>query len=165
MAFFQLNDGKNSADVSIFPDLYARSRATLNSGGIVLARGTTGLDDRSGLLSLKAESLWTLDTARKMALTGLVLDLPNTTPQPGFSKKLQTALRDFIPGHTSLVIRYPNPDGDRVSIALGDQWRVSPSDLLFEALFQLCGDHGIAFQYRTQLLVDEPPRPVEARAA
>ncbi len=165
MAFFQLNDGKNSADVSVFPDLYARSRATLNSGGIVLARGTTGLDDRSGLLSLKAESLWTLDTARKMALTGLVLDLPNTPPQPGFSKKLQTALREFIPGDTSLVIRYPNPDGDRVSIALGDQWRVSPSDLLFEALFQLCGDHGIEFQYRTQLLVDEPARPVEARAA
>ncbi len=133
MAFFQLNDGKNSADVSVFPDLYARSRATLNSGGIVLARGTTGLDDRSGLLSLKAESLWTLDTARKMALTGLVLDLPNTPLQPGFQRNCKQPLGSSSQAtpRLSFVTRIPTVTASR--LALGDQWRVSPSDLLFEA--------------------------------
>jgi len=165
MAFFQLDDGKSSADVSVFPDLYARSRATLNSGGIVLARGTTGLDDRTGLLALKAEGLWTLDTARKLALRSLVINLPEGRPKPGFAKRLQASLREFTSGDTAVFLRFPNENGDRVSIALGEQWQVTANDALFEALSHFCDQEGLEFQYDPRRLLSDPAGGFEIKAA
>ncbi|MCP4952618.1 MAG: hypothetical protein GY922_12320 [Proteobacteria bacterium] len=152
MAFFQLDDGTGFADVSVFPDIYGQFRSALSSNGIVLTRGLTGVDDRSGLLSLKIEGIWTLKEARERALTSLSVSLPQGVAGAKMIKDLQGMLRPYVPGPTNINIEYLNQEGDSLSMSLGDQWRVQPDEDLIESLLTFAGESGVKFLYRSSLL-------------
>ncbi|MEK9786110.1 MAG: hypothetical protein VW546_08885, partial [Gammaproteobacteria bacterium] len=111
------------------------------------------------------EGLWTLDTARKLALRSWVINLPEGRPGPGFAKRLQASLKEFTAGDTAVFLRFPNENGDRVSIALGEQWQVTPSDALFEVLSHFCDQEGLEFHYDPRRLLSESAGGFEFKAA
>jgi DNA polymerase-3 subunit alpha len=165
MAFFQLDDGTGFADVSVFPDTYGQFRSALSSNGIVLTRGLTGVDDRSGLLSLKIEGIWTLKEARERALTSLFVSLPQGVAGAKIIQDLQGMLRKFVPGPTNINIEYLNQEGDSLSMSLGDQWRVQPDEDLIESLLTLAGESGVKFLYRSSLLTAQNLSKIDNLAA
>ena len=165
MAFFQLDDGTGFADVSVFPDTYGQFRSALSSNGIVLTRGLTGVDDRSGLLSLKIEGIWTLKEARERALTSLSVSLPQGVAGAKIIQDLQGMLRKFVPGPTNINIEYLNQEGDSLSMSLGDQWRVQPDEDLIESLLTLAGESGVKFLYRSSLLTAQNLSKIDNLAA
>lgn len=147
VAFFRLDDGAGLAEISVSPALFAERRTSLNHHGLVLVRGSTGVDDRSGLLVLKAEQLWTLDVFRSEKLFELTITLPNT-PNPAMAAdELKNLLRAYTPGNTHVVVNYRNRDGDSLSIRLGDQWRVRPESELFDSLAEFVGKEEVGFEF------------------
>ena len=147
VAFFRLDDGAGFAEISVSPALFAERRTSLNHNGLVLVCGSTGVDDRSGLLALKAEQLWTLDVFRSEKLFELTITLPNT-PNPAIAAdELKNLLRAYTPGNTHVVVNYRNRDGDSLSIRLGDQWRVRPESELFDSLAEFVGKEEVGFEF------------------
>ena len=147
VAFFRLDDGAGLADVSISPALFSEGRASLNHQGLVLVRGITGIDDRSGLLSLKAESISTIENFRLERLVELVITLPDSSNPAIAADVLKSLLRDYTPGNTHVAVNYRNHDGDSIAIRLGDQWRIRPEAELFDSLVDFAGEKGISFDF------------------
>ena len=151
--------------MSVFPDIYGQFRSALSSNGIVLTRGLTGVDDRSGLLSLKIEGIWTLKEARERALTSLSVSLPQGVAAAKIIQDLQGMLRQYVPGPTNINIEYLNEEGDSLSMALGDQWRVQPDEDLIESLLTFAGESGVKFLYRSSLLTAQTLSKMDNLAA
>jgi len=147
-AFFRLDDGTGYADISISPALFSEARSTLGAKGLVLVRGATGTDDRSGLLALKADGLWTLEGFRAERLAELNITLPDTLDARSAADELKTLLRPFTPGATNVVVNYKNSDGDSLSIRLGEQWRLRPEPELLDSLVNFVGESAIKFGIR-----------------
>ena len=164
MAFFQLDDPSGRADVSIFGGLYAEVRPTLGSGGIVVVRGTTGIDDRSGLLSIKAEKVVTLDEVRQRTLQQVTVTLPPGRSPPTVLKELQDLLKAHQPGGTEIAVRYRNVSGDAMSITLGNEWRVSPDSELLDGLQTFAGIAGVDLTFDSSISPGkrQKPRPKAA---
>ena len=147
VAFFRLDDGAGLADISISPGLFSERRASLNHQGLVLVRGTTGIDDRSGLLALKAEGVWTIDDFRSERLIELRITLPDNSNPAAAADELKKLLRDYTPGNTHVAVNYRNRDGDSIAIRLGDQWRLRPDAGLFDSLVNFAGEEGVRFDF------------------
>ena len=147
-AFFRLDDGTGYADISISPTLFAETRSTLGAKGLVLVRGATGTDDRSGLLALKADGLWTLEGFRAERLAELNITLPDALDARNAADELRSLLRHFTPGPTNVVVNYKNADGDSLSIRLGEQWRLRPEPELLDSLVNFVGESAIRFGFR-----------------
>ena len=146
-AFFRLDDGSGYADVSVSPGLFSEARSTLSAKGIVLVRGTTGTDDRSGLLALKADGMWALEVFRTECLSELRITLPEVLDAGTAADELKSLLRPFTPGTTSVTVNYKNPDGDSLSIRLGEQWRLRPEPELFDSLINFAGESAIKYEF------------------
>ena len=56
-------------------------------------------------------------------------------------------LRPFTPGATSVTLNYKNPDGDSLSIRLGEQWRLRPEPELFDSLVNFTGESAITYEF------------------
>ena len=154
-AFFRLDDGTGYADISISPALFSEARSTLGAKGLVLVRGATGTDDRSGLLALKADGLWTLEGFRAERLAELNITLPDTLDARSAADELKTLLRPFTPGATNVVVNYKNPDGDSLSICLGEQWCLRPEPELLDSLVNFVGESAIKFGIRAATKRDQ----------
>ena len=146
-AFFRLDDGTGYADISISPALFSETRSTLGAKGLVLVRGATGIDDRSGLLTLKADGLWTLEGFRTERLAELNITLPEALDARNAADELKSLLRHFTPGATNVIVNYKNPDGDSLSIRLGEQWRLRPEPELLDSLVNFVGESAIQYGF------------------
>ncbi|MGE4660834.1 MAG: DNA polymerase III subunit alpha, partial [Arenicellales bacterium] len=152
MGFVRLDDGSGLADVSIFADLYSESRNTLTTQGLVLVQGIPGIDDRSGLLALKAEGIWTLDDVRARALVELTIDLPERSSVSSAAEELKKLLHHHSPGDTHVGVCYQNPKGDSIHMRLGDQWTVRPDAELLDSLAEFAGAKGMQFGFSSEAL-------------
>ncbi len=146
-AFFRLDDGTGYADISISPALFSETRSTLGAKGLVLVRGATGIDDRSGLLALKADGLWTLESFRTERLAELNITLPEALDARNAADELKSLLRHFTPGATNVIVNYKNADGDSLSIRLGEQWRLRPEPELLDSLVNFVGESAIQYGF------------------
>ena len=152
MGFVRLDDGTGLADVSIFADLYSESRSALTTEGLVLVQGMPGVDDRSGLLALKAEGIWTLDDVRARALVELTIDLPKRPSVSSAAEELKQLLHHYSPGDTHVGVCYRNPKGDSIHMRLGDQWTVRPEPELLDSLADFAGAKGMQFDFSSAAL-------------
>tara|TARA_Y100000031_G_scaffold49031_1_gene56263 strand:- start:609 stop:4127 length:3519 start_codon:yes stop_codon:yes gene_type:complete len=143
IAFCQLDDPSGRADISIFSQLYGSARAALNSEGVVLVRGTSGTDERTGNLQVKAEQVVTLAEARRRLLHRMSIELDGRREIASQVTALQGALERYRPGPTEIAIRYLNDVGDEVCMALGSPWKVEPESELIEHLYELFGHDAV----------------------
>tara|TARA_B100002003_G_C14114515_1_gene536107 strand:- start:1045 stop:1851 length:807 start_codon:yes stop_codon:yes gene_type:complete len=143
IAFFQLDDPSGRADISVFSQLYGSARAALNSEGVVLVRGTSGTDERTGNLQVKAEQVVTLAEARRRLLHRMSIELDGRREIASQVTALQGALERYRPGPTEIAIRYLNDVGDEVCMALGSPWKVEPESELIEHLYELFGHDAV----------------------
>ena len=154
-AFFRLDDGTGFADVSISPSLFSETRSTLGAKGLVLLRGATGTDVRSGLLALKADGLWTLEGFRAERLAELNITLPEALDARSAADELKSLLRHFTPGATDVIVNYKNADGDSLSIRLGKQWRLRPEPELLDSLVNFVGERAVKFGFEKRSKADQ----------
>ena len=61
--------------------------------------------------------------------------------------ELKSLLHPFTPGATSVTVNYKNPDGDSLSIRLGEQWRLRPESELFDSLVNFAGQSAIKYEF------------------
>ena len=156
MAVLELDDAKQRTEVVLYASLFARYADMLEDGNLLIACGDTNENEFSDKLSLRAQALYSLDQARRMALKELELDLTDV-PVANLADKLKPMLAPYrAPEGARLLLHCRLPDGTCGRLRPGDDWRLTPEQTMIEQLSELCAaPERLRFRYEPQaLLID-----------
>ena len=164
MAFISLDDHTARADVSIFGDLFVQTRKLLQSEGLLIVIGTSGVDERTGDLQVRANQIYSIESLRTRALTKITIRLKPDMDRDSVLSRLSELLVPVKGSEAKIEIEYENEAGDIASIDLGKKWLVKVSDVFIEELFHLFGKQNISLLYNRNRLSHAPQSGQEQAA-
>ncbi len=146
MAVLTLDDNTGRIEAVVYSDLYQKHRDVLVNDKVLVLEGTLNRDDYTGEPSLKVTDIHDLDGARAARARHLLVHLDQEQSQNGTVQALAEILSPFREGRTPVCVEYCRGDA-RVRVALGNDWRVSPTEELLSRLKQLAGNDGVELEY------------------
>ena len=151
MGFATLDDKSARVDVAIYSETFELYKDLLSTDEVLVVEGSARIDGYSGMLSITAEKLYSMDQARESFARCLMLDWDSDKTaeiSADFLHRLQETLQPFSGGQCMLVINYLSAQA-KVSIQLGDEWRVHPTDELILRLQRMLNqDNATCIKYR-----------------
>ena len=147
MAFAVLDDRSGRIEASVFGEVYETHRAKLTKDAVLIVEGEVQPDEYSNALKLRAESIYTIDEARRR-FRGLVeIALDRARVNGDFSQRLRAALAPHVSDGCAVAIDYHNGQAAG-RVMLGDEWRVAPTDDLLMSLKREFGAESVHMRYR-----------------
>ncbi|WP_163834994.1 DNA polymerase III subunit alpha [Spartinivicinus ruber] len=146
MAFITLDDRTARIEVSVFSDQFEQYQQQLEKDALVIIEGEVSHDDYTNNLKVRAKSLANLTEARSKYARQLQVVLSEQGCQPGFVELLAKLLADHR-GELPITIEYQKQDA-KAKLVLANQWWISPTDELIQALKQQYGKHAVELQYK-----------------
>jgi len=145
MAFVQFEDLLGSAELTVFPRLFAKVEHWLNTDVPLLVKAKVDEFTEEGGAKLLAEDVQPLSEVREAQTRELWFEL---SVDEGTADKLAAlrALIEQFPGKAPVRLRYRFPNGSDVVISLPDQWKVQPSQDMLEAAEVAFGRQVAAFR-------------------
>ena len=149
LAFVTIDDKSGRIEVSVFGELFGRTRDKLAKDEIIIVKGSTAADDFTGGIRMRANDLWTIEEARGRKVSRLKLEIDGNDLSESFADDLAELLRPFRSNDAKgcpVAIKYKSNDvqGD---VILGDEWRVTPDDDLIQSLKEHYGPERVQLQY------------------
>lgn len=129
-----------SAQHEVF-DSYHSIFARDHKDALLIAEGVLAINDYLNVPQLKVEKLYSIDQAREVYARNLAL----TWTENSLISELETTLMPFKGGRCPVVIAYSSTFA-RVTLQLGDAWRVHPTDELLVQLKALYADAAVKYK-------------------
>ena len=139
-ALVQLDDKSARLDVRFFPEQFENFEHLLQKDKVLVVSGQVSFDDFSGGLTMTGRDVVEITTAREKCLKHLFISVDATQVGPDYIQKLTQVLNEFKAGTVPVKLRYNRMEG-AVTLALGTEWWVSPTDALLHQLKQLATIH------------------------
>ncbi len=151
MGFATLDDKSARVDVAIYSETFETYKDLLKGDEVLIVEGSARMDGYSGMLSITADKLLSMEQARENFARCLMLDWDSVhSAKQGrdFVHKLQEIMQPFSGGQCMVVANYLASSA-KASVQLGDAWRVHPTDELITRLQKLIGrDDAVNIRYR-----------------
>ena len=147
MAVLTLDDSSAQIEVTLFSEAYSEYRNLLVKDTIVIAEGRISVDDKTGKLAMRANTLRSLVAARQSKVADLTIEVRAEEVDERFAELLERTLAGAGGGNCPVSLIYRQP-GNSARIRLGERWRVVPSDELLQQLRDVVGAEAVALQYR-----------------
>jgi len=151
MGFATLDDKSARVDVAIYSETFETYKDLLKGDEVLIVEGSARMDGYSGMLSITADKLLSMEQARENFARCLMLDWDSVhSVEQGhdFVHKLQEIMQPFSGGQCMVVANYLASSA-KASVQLGDAWRVHPTDELITRLQKLIGrDDAVNIKYR-----------------
>lgn len=147
MAFVTLDDQTARLDVTVFSDLYSRSRDALRPDNLVVVQGKVSVDDYTGGCQMRAEAIYGITDAQAAFAKRLVIDIPQGVVTGDFVPLLQQALSPYTAGSCEVYIHYYT-NGAEVGLAMGPQWNIQATSNVVTKLNEIAGEGNIRLLYR-----------------
>jgi DNA polymerase-3 subunit alpha len=146
MAVITLDDRTARMDAVVYSDLFAAHRDLLVKDKLLILEGEVGVDDFTGGCSMTVQKLSDLDTAREAFARNVVIRLGEDRVGNGLLDEIRDAVKVHGHGRTGLCIDYLRSDAS-VRLALGNDWRVHPTQALLTRLRDLVGPESVEVEY------------------
>jgi DNA polymerase-3 subunit alpha len=130
----------------VFSEAYQRYRDSLVKDRLVVVEGSVSVDEYSGGYRMSTERILDIDTARAAYAKRLEIDIAATRLQNDASALLAEILKPFREGGCPVWINYSGVAA-RARVALGQEWRVRPTDELLHRLTEMTGPDGVRLVY------------------
>jgi DNA polymerase-3 subunit alpha len=147
MAFVTLDDRTGRLELAVFSELYSQSRELLAKDTLLVVEGQVSVDEYTGGFKMSAEKLYNMDQARAAFSKRLVIDVDADQAGNGFVDELKEILGPVAQGKCPVFLHYHGRQAD-AEIMLGDEWKISPTNILLERLSRLAGEHNVRLDYR-----------------
>ncbi|HBD22812.1 MAG TPA: DNA polymerase III subunit alpha, partial [Oceanospirillaceae bacterium] len=131
-----LDDRTARMDVTVFADLFTDCREKLTDDSLVVIEGDVSFDEFTNGLKMRANTVDTLENARKQSASGLKIHLEMKPPE--FTETLLSKIQPHLGGECPVVIAY-NANDASGEVVLGEQYQVHPNDSLLLELQELLG--------------------------
>jgi DNA polymerase-3 subunit alpha len=146
MAFMALEDSTGEIEMAIFSDLYEHNRESLQAGAIIVMEGEIRLDNYSGEYRFSAAQIWNMGQWRARQAEAMVIKLDGADMNPSVINQLKNNLQGTLKGSCPLWIDYQR-GAVATRFELGGEWRVFPSDELFDQLQASFGSDKVQVLY------------------
>ena len=146
MAFITLDDRSGRIELAVFPENFRQYRNLIIKDKLLVVEGTVSVDEYSGGFKMSADKIFDIDQAREAYAKRLVIDVEEHQAGNGFAGELAQRLAPFREGVCPVWIEYHAPTA-RAQLALGQEWRVHPSDELLHRLQELAGKDRVRVVY------------------
>jgi DNA polymerase-3 subunit alpha len=143
---FDLDDGRDQLEVSLYTETFERCRHLLVAHGIVVVAGKLRYDDFIEGWRLTAEEVSDIDRLIEQRARRLVINWDLTNGGHADPAALRSLLEPFRPGRCDVSLFYQRPDA-QARVRLGDAWAVRPTRELRERLSALLGNEHFRFIY------------------
>ncbi len=147
MAFVTLDDQTGRLELAVFSDLYSLSRELLAKDTLLVVEGQVSVDEYTGGFKMSAEKLYNIDQARAAFSKRLVIDVDGEQAGNGFAEELKEILSPAAQGTCPVYLHYHGHQAE-AEIALGEEWKISPTNMLLERLSRLAGERNVHLVYR-----------------
>jgi len=134
-ALVQLDDKSARLDVRLFPEQFENFEHLLQKDSVLVISGQVSFDDFSGGLTMTGRDVVEITQAREKCLRALHITLDARTDAKARLADLTAALSPVQAGTVPVRITYQRMEG-AVTLALGTQWWVTPTDDLLHQLKQ-----------------------------
>ncbi len=135
-ALVQLDDKSARLDVRFFPEQFENFEHLLQKDKVLVVSGQVSFDDFSGGLTMTGREVVEITQAREKCLKHLFVSVDSAQLTPDRLQKLRQVLTEHKAGTVPVRLRYQRPEG-AVTLMLGTDWWVSPTDALLHQLKQL----------------------------
>ena len=146
IAFITLDDKSARLEVPVFADAYQRFRDLIAKDVVLVVEGSVSLDDYSGNMKMSCEHIYDMDQARERFARRLEILVDKQTAGNGFVDSLSEILLPFREGGCPVWLNFEG-HGARAKVALGDEWRVKPTDELVHRLQEMAGKAQVRVVY------------------
>lgn len=145
MAFVSLDDGFGKIDLAIFSELYNQNRELLVADTLLVVTGEVSIDSYTNSHRMNVKDIFNMEQVRSQFGRGLVLKVTAEQAASDFMTQLKDVMRNQR-GRCPIYIDYLREDS-QARLALGNDWRVQPSDELLESLIKLLGEQAVMVEY------------------
>ena len=160
MAFLTLDNAVHRVEVSLFSDKFTTFYDKLENDSLLIAIGEFSKDEYTGGCQMRAEMIMDLNDIRKECLVGIELKLSENKLEPQSIPNLQNLLERGDRGKIPISIAYQKSSGESGYLTVGDRWKVKPSQILFNNIELLLGEHGVRYHFdSTSLSRFYPAKP------
>jgi DNA polymerase-3 subunit alpha len=135
MAIIKLADETGQIDVTVFPDLYQELRSIIQKDSLLVIEGDTNIDEWNGNLRMTSRKLWGLEDFRQIHVKHIELSLHDKDCSAQKLQSIQAILGKHNHGSTATRISFSTHSA-MAQLALGESFKVSPSDALLDELGQ-----------------------------
>jgi DNA polymerase-3 subunit alpha len=146
MGVMTLDDSSAQIEVTLFSEAFSEFRHLLVKDTIVIAEGRVTIDDKTGKLAMRANSLRSLTEARESRVSDLTIEVSADKVNEQFTDLLEKTLAGAGGGSCPVSLIY-RQTSNAARIRLGARWQVVPSDELLQALRDVVGAESVALQY------------------
>jgi DNA polymerase-3 subunit alpha len=144
-----LDDSSARIEIAVFSKIYEQYSELLVKDTIIIVEGNMSFDDYNGQPRLNVDRIYTVEQARAAFAKQLVIEWTKHSVDPGQTDlvaRLSTIISPFRGGNCPILVDYQNTY-TRGRIALGDAWKVVPSDQLIAQLKDVVGADFIRLGY------------------
>ena len=138
IAFVALDDKSGRIELAVFSDAFQRYRDLLVKDRLLVVEGTVSVDEYSGGFKMSAENIYDIDRAREAFAKRLEIDVEHKHSANGFIGSLAEVLQPFRKGGCPVWINYQGQHA-AARMALGQEWRIRPTDELLHRLTEVAG--------------------------
>jgi DNA polymerase-3 subunit alpha len=142
----ELDDDTDRIEVTLFEEVYNRSRHLLNKHAVLVIEGQLRYDDFLSAWRLTAQQLRSVDEAIEENARCLTISLNGDDSGLELIGQLKQTLAPFRNGACEISIRYRSPAGE-AQLVCGDGWAVRPTRELRDNLNRLLGEDRYAIHY------------------
>lgn len=146
MMFLTLDDRSGRLELAVFSELYARYRDLLVKDNLLVVSGAVSVDEYTGGFKMSAEEIYNISQARAALASRLVVDIDAELAQNGFVEELKEILEPASRGRCPVYLNYQS-DTAQAEIALGEEWKIDPSEHVLDSLSQMVGGGSIHVIY------------------
>ena len=146
MGVITLDDSSAQIEVTLFSEVFSEFRQLLIKDTIVIAEGRISVDEKTGKLAMRANSLRSLAEARQSKVSELTIEISAAAMNEQFAELLEKTLARAGGGSCPVSLIYRQPHNS-ARIRLGADWQVVPSDELLQELRDALGAEGVALKY------------------
>ena len=146
MGVITLDDSSAQIEVTLFSEVFSEFRQLLIKDTIVVAEGRISVDEKTGKLAMRANSVRSLAEARQSKISELTIEISADKMNEQFADLLEKTLARARGGSCPVSLIYRQPHNS-ARIALGAGWQVVPSDELLQELRDALGGEGVALGY------------------
>ena len=141
-----LDDRTGRIEVRIFEEQYEKYGPLLIKDKLLIVEGNVAYDDFSDGYRITARTMYDISQARQRFAKRLEIRVNEKQAANGFVHDLTSVLKPFREGECPVWINYRRNDTSAV-FALGQDWRVQPSDELMSRLDSMVGHDNVRVVY------------------
>jgi len=141
-----IDDRSGRMEVMLFSDALEKYAELLEKDKILVISGQVSFDDFNGGLKMSAREVMDLGNAREKYARGLSISILEEQIDEHFFERFSQILEPHRAGTVPVNVYYQRRDA-RARLALGVEWRVTPSDTLLDELKQLLGKGQVELEF------------------